>query len=292
MKLLFTLTSLLITLQLMAQTPKGKVIEGQSLSSKITGYDVNYSVYLPPCYDSSERAYPVLYLLHGYSDNETAWIQFGEVNHSADKAIEEGSIPPMIIVMPNAKVTWYVNNHDGSDRYEDMFIEEFIPQVEKQYRIRSQRDYRAVSGLSMGGNGSLVYAIKHPDVFGACAAFSAAVYTNDEMKHHLAKGNKDWFQPIYGELNKKGDLPQHWMDNNILNILEKQPLKDIKRVRFYIDCGDDDFLYKGNAALHVLMRNKKIKHEYRIRDGAHNWTYWRTNIIHGLQFVGDVFHRK
>lgn len=282
----------LIALAATAQTPIGKVIEGQSLSSKIIGYDVNYSVYLPPCYETSQRSYPVVYLLHGYSDNETAWIQFGEVNRTADKAIAEGRIPPMIIVMPDAKVTWYVNSFDGSDPYEDMFIKEFIPHIEQQYRIRSQKSFRAVSGLSMGGNGSLVYAIKHPDLFGACAAFSAAVYTNEEMKQHLLQGNKHWFAPVYGELDKNGKLPQHWMDYNVLNIIEKAEPKTLNQVKFYIDCGDDDFLYKGNAALHVLMRNKKIKHEFRIRQGAHNWNYWRTNIIHGLQFIGDVFHRK
>lgn len=291
MKKLIVFACLFASLLASAQTSKGKVIEGLSILSKITGYDVNYSVYLPPCYESSQRAYPVLYLLHGYSDNETAWVQFGEVNRTADKAIEEGLIPPMIIIMPDAKVTWYVNNYDGSDRYEDMFFEEFIPQVEQQYRIRSQKEFRAISGLSMGGNGSLLYAIRHPEVFGACAAFSAAVYTNEEMKYHLSEGNKTWFAPIYGSLDKKGELPRHWMNYNILNTLKNEPLDQVKHVKFYIDCGDDDFLYKGNAALHVLMRDLKIKHEFRIREGAHNWTYWRTNIIHGLQFVGNTFHR-
>ncbi|WP_439184977.1 alpha/beta hydrolase [Carboxylicivirga taeanensis] len=291
MKTLIAFICLSVGLLATAQTPQGKVIEGQSIPSQITGYDVNYSVYLPPCYDSSERAYPVLYLLHGYSDNETAWVQFGEVNRTADKAIEEGLIPPMIIIMPDAKVTWYVNNFDGSDRYEDMFFEEFIPQVEKQYRIRSKKEFRAISGLSMGGNGSLMYAIRHPEMFGACAAFSAAVYTNEEMEYHLSKGNKSWFEPIYGSLTKTGKLPQHWMNYNILNTLKNNPTDHIKRVNFYIDCGDDDFLYKGNAALHVLMRDLDIKHEFRIREGAHNWTYWRNNIIYGLQFIGKTFHR-
>jgi len=292
MKELFSLAIVLIALTAAAQTPKGKVIEDQSITSKLTGYDVNYSVYLPPCYESSERSYPVLYLLHGYSDNETAWVQFGEVNHTADKAIEEGSVPPMIIIMPDAKVTWYVNNVDASNPYEDMFFQEFIPQIEKKYRIRSEKAYRAISGLSMGGHGSLVYALKHPDMFSACAPFSAAVYTNDEMLNHLSNGNKSWFEPIYGGLDAEGHLPQHWLDNNVLNIIEKTPASTFKNIRFYIDCGDDDFLYKGNAALHVLMRDKKIKHEFRIREGAHNWTYWRTNIIYALEFIGDVFHRK
>jgi len=291
MKQFLSLLLVLITTTANAQNFSGKVIEGQNMASKITDQNVNYSVYLPPCYETSQRSYPVVYLLHGYSDNETAWVQFGEVNRTADKAIKEGIIPPMIIIMPDAKVTWYVNNYDGTDNYEDMIFEEFIPHVEDKYRIRRRKEYRAVSGLSMGGNGSLVWAIKHPEKFSACAAFSAAVYTNDEMKHHLNKGNKDWFTPIYGNLDDEGNLPQHWLDYNVLEMIEKQPARQLNQVKFYIDCGDDDFLYKGNAALHVAMRDKKVKHQFRIREGAHNWTYWRTNIIHGLMFISDVFHR-
>jgi len=291
MKQFLSVLFVLVATSAIAQNFSGKVIEGQNMASKITDQNVNYSVYLPPCYETSQRSYPVVYLLHGYSDNETAWIQFGEVNHTADKAIEEGLIPPMIIIMPDAKVTWYVNNYDGTDRYEDMIFEEFIPHVENKYRIRAQKEFRAVSGLSMGGNGSLVWAIKHPDMFSACAAFSAAVYTNDEMKHHLNQGNKDWFTPIYGNLDEEGNLPQHWLDYNVLEMIEKLPARQLNQVKFYIDCGDDDFLYKGNAALHVAMRDKRVKHQFRMRDGAHNWTYWRTNIMHGLIFFGDVLHR-
>jgi len=291
MKQFLSVLFVLVATSAIAQNFSGKVIEGQNMASKITNQNVNYSVYLPPCYETSQRSYPVVYLLHGYSDNETAWVQFGEVNRTADKAIEEGLIPPMIIIMPDAKVTWYVNNYDGTDRYEDMIFEEFIPHVENQYRIRAQKEFRAVSGLSMGGNGSLVWAIKHPDMFSACAAFSAAVYTNDEMEHHLNQGNKDWFTPIYGNLDEKGNLPQHWLDYNVLEMIEKLPARQLNQVKFYIDCGDDDFLYKGNAALHVAMRDKRVKHQFRIREGAHNWTYWRTNIMHGLIFIGDVFHR-
>ena len=280
-----------ISMGIYASVPLGTVIEGQSMVSKITGYDVNYSVYLPPGYDSSQRSYPVVYLLHGYTDNETAWVQFGEVNRVADEAIASGEIPPMIIIMPDAKVTWYVNNHTGTDKYEDMMIEEFIPFVEKQYRIRSDRAFRGVSGLSMGGNGSLVYALRHPDVFGVCAPFSAAVYTNEEVVDYLKDDQKQWFTSIYGDLDKNDKLPQHWLDYSVLEMIKKLPAETISQVKFYIDCGDDDFLYKGNAALHVALRDKGVEHQFRIREGAHNWTYWRGNIIHGLKFMGGFFHR-
>jgi enterochelin esterase-like enzyme len=93
----------------------GKVIEQVTVSSTVLGRPVNYSVYLPADYDRSERSYPVVYLLHGYTDNNTGWLQFGEVNRYADKAIADGTIPPMIIVMPDADSTWYINSYDGKE---------------------------------------------------------------------------------------------------------------------------------------------------------------------------------
>ena len=134
----------------------GKVIEKVNIQSKILNSTVNYAVYLPPGYENSIRSYPVVYLLHGFSDNETGWIQFGEVQHIVDMAISKGDIPPMIIVMPDGKVSWYINDVDGKNRYEDMIFEEFIPFIDKTYRTRAEKEFRAVSGLSMGGYGSLL----------------------------------------------------------------------------------------------------------------------------------------
>ncbi|NER06218.1 MAG: esterase family protein, partial [Okeania sp. SIO3C4] len=236
---------------------QGKVIEGLTMKSKTVSYNVNYSVYLPPDYDLSKRSYPVLYLLHGYTDNETAWVQFGEVNRIADKAIEDGTIPPMIIVMPDAKVTWYVNNHSGKDNYEDMMIKEFIPHVEKQYRIRSQREFRAVSGLSMGGNGALMWAMRHPELFAACAAFSSAVFTDEEIISGVKNDDNDWFERIYGKM-MNDETPKHWKDMSVLYMVERMKKEELSRVKYYIDCGDDDFLYRGNAALHIALRKKEV----------------------------------
>jgi enterochelin esterase-like enzyme len=140
----------------------GKVIEGKNMPSKILNMAINYSVYLPPDYDISTRSYPVVYLLHGHSDNETAWVQYGEVQLTLDRGIANRDFPPMIVVMPDAKVTWYVNDFSGNNRYEDMIFEEFIPYIDKTYRTRTNKEYRAVSGLSMGGYGSLIWSLHHP----------------------------------------------------------------------------------------------------------------------------------
>jgi enterochelin esterase-like enzyme len=153
----------------------GKVIEQSTVSSSVMHRAVKYSLYLPPGYEADQRTYPVVYLLHGFTDDHTGWLQFGEINRYADKAIAEGTIPPMIIVMPNADSSFYINSYDNKEKYEDFFIKEFMPTIEKRYRIKAKKQYRGVAGLSMGGYGTLIYALKYPELFAAAAPFSAAV---------------------------------------------------------------------------------------------------------------------
>ncbi|HEY4876281.1 MAG TPA: alpha/beta hydrolase-fold protein, partial [Puia sp.] len=128
--------------------PMGKVIEQKIVHSSILNKDVRYTIYFPPDYDLSQRSYPVVYLLHGYTDDNTGWLQFGEINRYADKAIADGTIPPMIIVMPNGDSSWFVNSYDGKEKYEDFFVKEFMPAIEKTYRIKGEKRYRGISGLS------------------------------------------------------------------------------------------------------------------------------------------------
>jgi enterochelin esterase-like enzyme len=98
---------------------------------------------------------------------------------------------------------------------------------------------------------------------------------------------------LYGrDLKGKNRLTKTWYDNAILKIVASKTTDDLKKVRYWIDCGDDDFLTKGNCLLHMALTEKKVPHEYRVRDGAHNWTYWRTGITDALQFIGDSFRQK
>jgi S-formylglutathione hydrolase FrmB len=276
-----------------AQSPfQGQVLEGLSLDSKILGKDVNYSIYLPSDYKTSNRSYPVVYLLHGYSDNETAWVQFGHVNTSADHGIQKGDIAPAIIVMPDGGVTFYINDYAGKMRWEDMFIQEFIPEIEKKYRIRSKKEFRGISGLSMGGYGATILAMRHPDMFGACAAFSSAYRSKEE----IVDMSQENFDRLYSDLLGKGlqgeeRLTGQWKKYNTIYQAENMPVETLNKVRWYIDCGDDDFLYKGNSSMHIILRERGIDHEYRVRDGNHSWEYWRTGIYAGLKFISQSFHR-
>ena len=280
---------LLCILNTLPGNSQGKVIEQNSLESKILGTSVKFSIYLPADYFNSDRLYPVLYLLHGHTDNETAWVQYGEVNLTADKLIANRDIPPMIIVMPDAGESWYINNYNGKVKYEEFFFSEFIPYIEKTYRIRNKKEFRAIGGLSMGGYGSLLYAMKHPDMFSVCLPFSAGVHTDTEMKEKYLKNDAGTFA-IYGSL--KGDtLSDVYRKNSILDLAKTLPKEQLSSVKYYIDCGDKDYLIEGNCDLHLDLKERGIPHEFRVREGEHNWSYWRVSIIDGLKFLGQSIRR-
>jgi len=271
----------------------GQVLEGLKCPSAILGRDIAYAVYLPPDYTASTRRYPVVYLLHGYTDDESGWVQFGEVGSAADLAIAERAIPPMIIVMPDGGVSFYINDAAGQARYEDMFVEELVPFIDQTYRTRSKREFRGLAGLSMGGWGTLVLALRHTDLFAAGAAFSAAVWSDEDVTGMKQENWDRLLGPLFGAqgLAGRARLTPHFRATSPLALAASLPEDTLKKVRLYIDCGDDDFLIAGNCALHLLLAGRKIPHEFRVRDGGHAWTYWRTGIIDGLKFIGESFRR-
>ncbi|MBN1819526.1 MAG: esterase family protein [Prolixibacteraceae bacterium] len=276
---------LLFASTLFAQT--GKVYDILSLKSEILKMDRKYALYLPPGYESSERSYPVLYLLHGGGDDQTGWVQFGEVLHIADKAINEGLATPMIIVMPDANTgqKGYFNSVKGDFNYEDFFFKEFMPYIEKQYRIKGEKQYRAVAGLSMGGGGSFMYALHHPELFSSACPLSAATGPVS------LEDTKDFLERYFTKDNTDEQIEKYYHECSALYLIENMPVDQVKSVSWYIDCGDDDFLYEGNCLVHIAMRKKEIPHEFRTRDGGHTWTYWRSALPEVLKFVSQRFHQ-
>ena len=264
-KQIVLVTALAFVLQTVGLAQSGKVFDNLSMPSKILKGDRKFAVYLPPDYETSQRSYPVLYLLHGGGDDQTGWVQFGEVLNITDKAIRDGIATPMVIIMPDANTgrRGYFNSMKGDWRYEDFFFEEFLPYVEKKYRIKGEKKYRAVAGLSMGGGGSFMYALHHPELFSSACPLSASTgpITLEDARNQLKRDTVEVSE------DKK------------------------KAVRWYIDCGDDDFLYEGNSLIHIAMRKKEIPHEFRIRDGVHSWVYWRTALPTVLEFVSQAFHQ-
>jgi len=269
----------------MAQT--GKVSDNLSMQSKLLKMERKYAVYLPPDYETSQRSYPVLYLLHGAGDDQTGWVQFGEVLNIADEAIKSGIATAMIIVMPDANTgkRGYVNDVKGEWLYEDFFFTEFMPFIEKTYRIRADKRYRAIAGLSMGGEGTFIYALHHPELFSSACPLSAATGPRniEELKNYRL-----W---VGVEGITDADKEAYFKKYSVLSLIENMPDTQKKAVRWYIDCGDDDFLFEGNSLVHIAMRKKEIPHEFRIRDGVHSWTYWRAALPEVMKFVSMTFHQ-
>ena len=283
-RLLFLLALLFPFLALAQLT--GKVYDNLTVPSKILKSDRKFAVYLPPDFETSDRSYPVLYLLHGAGDDQTGWVQFGEVLNIADKAIADGTATPMVIIMPDANTgrRGYFNDIKGDWNYEDFFFKELMPYVEKKFRIKSDKHYRAIAGLSMGGGGTFMYALHHPELFSSACPLSAAVgpLTLDDARTAYKKNNPNLPDSV---------IVNYYNQHSALALINNMPDAQKKAVRWYIDDGDDDFLYEGNCLVHIAMRKKEIPHEFRVRDGGHTWTYWRASLPAVLEFVSQAFHQ-
>lgn len=275
---------MVLPLLIMAQ-PRGQVMDNLSIDSRVIGQEVDYAVYLPPDYASSQRSYPVLYLLHGSGGDHTSWVQAGEVAFIADKAILEGKATPLIIVMPSSKggKSGFFNGYKGEWPYEDFFFQEFIPFIEDQYRIRKSKRYRAISGLSMGGRSSFAYGIHHPDIFSSVCPLSPGSGPIDP------EDARDFYGPR--GLSEAGDeeMQEYDRTHSILRLLDQIPVDQKDAVRWYLDCGDDDGLSMKNCLMHISMIENEIPHEFRMRDGRHGWQYWRESLPEVLEFISARF---
>ena len=272
---------------------QSKVIESLSMQSTILSTSIKYSVYLPTGFEDSNENYPVVYLLNGFTGDETNWSRIGRLRDIADELIRGNKIEPMVIIMPDGDDRLYMNTDDGTYPYEDMFMTEFIPFVEKKYRIKSEKQYRGISGLSMGGAGSLRLAIKYHEVFGSCAAFSSGITTDEEVINVNQKNYDNYFCRISpSAIGVKGDArnTEAIKEYNVFQLVETKDAELLKTVDIYFDCGDDDFLAIGNSMLHIELTKKEIKHEYRVRDGAHTWNFWINSLPDGLEFISESMH--
>lgn len=283
-KTIFSTVAIVVLLAANLLAQNGRVFDDLSMASKILRGERKFALYLPWDYESSTRSYPVLYLLHGRTDDQTAWIQFGDLHRIADEAIRSGNATEMIIVMPDATsgAENYFNRIDSDWRYEDFFFEELIPYIEHTYRTRTTKQFRAIAGLSMGGGGTFVYALHHPDMFSSAAPLSASFTTTPEA-----------FRKYFDIPDSISDdvFEPYWLRHSVLDMIKSMPDDQKKAVRWYVDCGDDDYLYEPNSLAHIAMRKNDIPHEYRVRDGNHRWSYWREALPEVLRFVSEGFIR-
>ena len=214
-------------------------------------------VYTPPGYETGKQKLPVLYLLHGNGQIESSWTWTGRTNVIMDNLLAEGKIKPMIVVMPFGHVTREIKtvaNPTAAPSPTDQGVIEkelmtaIKPMVESKYRVLTDRDHRAIAGLSMGSAQSQMITLHNLDQFAYLGAFSAA-------------GNRAEWEKADGQtLTKK--------------------LKVI-----WLGCGTEDFAYDGMKNLHTLLETKKVKHVWNESGAGHSWPNWQVYLTKYAQLL-------
>lgn len=263
---------------------QGKIVT-DSITVNRLGVPQKYNVYLPKGYDAG-RTYPVVYLLHGLWGCYKDWVETGQMQRVADQLIASGECVGVVIVMPNAgdpDVHHYQSGYFNVENwpFEDYFFQEFLPQVERKYHCGGAKGMRAIMGLSMGGGGTIVYAQRHPDLFASAYGMSAWL----EMKGRASRGSE-----VPG--SKLALTDRSVEEHSALDYIDKadaSTIENLKSVRWFLDCGDDDFLLQQSYTLHQMMKRAGIKSELRVRDGAHTWEYWHSALYTALPFASRNF---
>ena len=224
--------------------------------------------------EGKKGPYPVLYLLHGLSDDHTIW----QRRTSIERYV---SGYPLIVVMPDTGRGWYTDAIEGQ-AYETSITGDLINFVDTTFRTKARANGRCLAGLSMGGYGAVKLALKRPDLFQAAASHSGALGIGTAtFKPEDAKDENErrWLT----EMSRIFGANPADTDNDILFLAKKADIQ--QRPALYIDCGTDDFFLHSNQWFHEQLQLLDYSHEYIERPGAHNWEYWDLHIQESLRFV-------
>lgn len=264
-------------------------IDCSALNSRILTRVVHYCVYLPSGYDAagSEHRYPVLYFLHGLGDNERTLFNSGGWT-LLDDLRNQHKMGDFLIVAPEGWRSFYINSADGSFRYSDFFLEEFVPHIEHKYRIKAGRSARAISGISMGGYGALRFAFRYPAMFSAVSAQSPALASERPEQLDAAEGLG--VLAVLGSVFGKPINLEHWTENNPFD-LAKRNAAQLGKMAIYFNCGQDDNygFQKGASALDRELKSEALRHEYHLYPGDHSFTYFLSHFSEVMEFHSRAF---
>ncbi|MGB8524312.1 MAG: alpha/beta hydrolase family protein [Candidatus Acidiferrales bacterium] len=276
-----------VTMSSTAKAATSGRAECRSAPSKILGHPVPYCVILPPSYDSGKQRYPILYFLHGLGSNAQLLIDQGGMDLVND-LWAQNKIGEFVIVTPDAGRSFYINSRDGKVRYEDFFIRELIPYIESHYRVRSERQYRGIGGVSMGGYGSLRFAFRYPQMFGSVSAHSAALVAN------LPAGGMTGYQGamlsrVLGTAFGSPPDAAYWNQNSPFTLVKNAPRPN--GLKIYFDCGtEDEYGFNAGAqAFHDLLDAHHIPNEFHLYPGGHDWSYVAEHFPASLEFHSRAF---
>ena len=262
--------------------------EEHTVKSEVLNTERSYTVYLPAGYDkNTDRTYPVLYLLHGMNDTNKGWYERGHVKDVMDQLTASGEVCEMIIVTPDAggnimegKWNGYFNMEGW--KYEEFFFGEFLPMIESKYRIKGDKQHRAIAGLSMGGGGSTSYAQRHAEMFAACYAMSALMHLPPADQNKVKEGNK---------MALLTDAANRMSCVEYVSQADDNRKEQLRSVQWFVDCGDDDFLFDCNLDFYQAMRKAHIPCQLRVRDGGHTWEYWHSALYTALPYFSRIFSK-
>jgi enterochelin esterase-like enzyme/endonuclease/exonuclease/phosphatase family metal-dependent hydrolase len=267
-----------IGLLLLCSHANSSELRHQSFSSQLLQKEYRYLVYLPDGYDSQDRRFPVLYLLHGAGGDESGWLTDGGVRDIVDDLVRRGRIQPLVVVMPGHSQAWWVDS--GSVKAESVLLKELIPHIEASFRVQSSPPQRLIAGISAGGYGALNMVLKHPKEFTAAALLSPAIYDPLPPKHSAARSQSP-FQTS-GQFD-----PQKWQALHYNQFLDSYK-KSTAIVPIFIATGDHDNL--GIALQSAMLFEKLRAHQpaalaLSVGDGDHDWKYWQGVFPKALEFM-------
>lgn len=254
-------------------------VRQEVIASAALGRDMKALVYVPDTYKANTRRYPVLLLLHGAGDDETAWIERAKISEMADELISSGTIPPTLIVMPGCRACWWIDGKQ--DKAESALWNDLIPALAKRYRTIESRSGLVIAGLSAGGFGAVRFALKYPDRVAAVAAISPAIYAIAPPTGSAAR-TQPAFRGSDGRFSQAA-----WMAANYPSLQARYFARDV-RVPFYLVSGDGDRLgiaYEAALLFKTLFEYQPDITELRIVDGGHNWVMWRKALRDSMKYL-------
>jgi putative tributyrin esterase len=260
--------------QIASPQPVTRLREGEFFSQSLQR-EMKYRVLVPASYNSGNRSYPVLYLLHGLYGSYDDWTKKTRLEEYSAGA-------EYIIAMPDADNSWYTNWYkDPQNKFGDYLVQDFFPEIEKRYRVAPGRENRLIAGLSMGGYGALKIGLLHPEMFRLAVSFSGALNpTTDMTAQHPDFATQ--LNRVYGPT----DSPTR-AENDLFKIASAANPQSAPYL--YLDCGTDDPFITTNREFTSLLRSHKFAYEYHELPGNHNWVYWNER-IHYL--FGELLRAK
>ena len=217
-------------------------------------------VYTPPGYETSTQRYPVLYLLHGAGSDETSWTQRGQAHVILDNLIADGKLKPLVVVMPFGFAAARAPGAGRGDAAENKmqregftkdFLEDVIPMIDSTFRVYTDRDHRAIAGLSLGGAQALALGLSHTELFSRVAAFSPAM----GAANNPATGGVDFEKVLADSAQINGQIKFLW-----------------------VSCGTEDTLFQSVQQFSGQLSQHKVEHIFRVTGGAHTYPVWQRNL--------------